>query len=372
MPTAELERAERRQTVKPSRNQLLGHREGGPPPGPAAEEKSEQLPIRERGSAQPDQPLPRTLVPRQIADPQRPGRHRFAQGTSVAPGVERDGDNALPMVTIRSERIAPWALAAAGLLAVLSGVAGMWSAAQFAADRGWELRAVLVTGEMALLAVALLAGRSLGLHLGWQRSAAAPRLVSRGVLAGLALWIGSLGVVGLQQLVWPPPPGYLPAFLELHRALRPAGALDAVASLAAVALAPAVCEELLFRGVALPALVPLLRPAGAALASALLFGLIHVDAVGGELSLYRAPFAFAVGLGLAALRLRSGSVVAPILAHAALNACTWGVTLVALLALGPDAAPPEEAGAPVLAGAQLAVGFLALRALVRRWPAARV
>jgi membrane protease YdiL (CAAX protease family) len=248
----------------------------------------------------------------------------------------------------------------------------MWSAAQVAAHQGWELRAVLVSGEMALLAVALVAGRSLGVPLGWARNAIAPSCVPRGILAGLALWIGSLGVVGLQQLVWPPPPGYLPAFLELHRALRPAGPLDALASLAAVALAPALCEEMLFRGVALTALVPLLRPGGAALASALLFGLIHVDAVGGELSLYRAPFAFAVGLGLAALRLRSGSIVPPILAHAALNTCTWVLTLVALLALGPDAPPPEEAGPPALAGAQLVVGFLALGTLVRRWPAPRV
>jgi membrane protease YdiL (CAAX protease family) len=274
------------------------------------------------------------------------------------------------MVTTRSDRVVSWLLASAGLLAVFAGVAGMWSAARFAAAQGWGLRSVLVSGEMALLAIALLAVLSLGLPLGWRRGAAV-RLVPRGVLAGLALWVGSLGVVGLQQLLWPPPPGYLPAFLELHRALRPAGPLDALASLAAVALAPALCEELLFRGVALPALVPLLRPWGAAFASALLFGLIHVDAVGDELSLYRAPFAFAVGLGLAALRLRSGSMVPPILAHAALNACTWGVTLVALLTLGPDVPPPEEAGPPALAAAQLAVGFLALFGLVRRWPAPR-
>jgi membrane protease YdiL (CAAX protease family) len=272
------------------------------------------------------------------------------------------------MLSSRSDRAFRWPLAAAGVVAVVLGVAAMWSTAALAAGAGWELRGVLVGGEAALLAVAVVSSRSLGLRQVWQGSAGAGP-VSRALLVGLALWLASLGLVGLQQAVWPPPPGYLPAFLEVHRALRPSGALDALGSLIAVALAPALCEELMFRGVALPALIPLLRPLGAALASSLLFGLIHVDLVDGEPSLYRAPFAFAVGLGLAALRLRSGSVLPPMLAHAALNACTWGVTLGTLIALGPEAAPPEDAGSPVLAAGQLAVGLLAVGGLLRRWPA---
>ena len=70
-------------------------------------------------------------------------------------------------------------------------------------------------------------------------------------------------------------------------------------SVLAIAVAPAVCEELLFRGLVLHSLLPLLRTAGAVAASALLFGLIHLDFSSGGATLYRVPFAIAVGVGLA-------------------------------------------------------------------------
>jgi len=143
------------------------------------------------------------------------------------------------------------------------------------------------------------------------------------VALGVAFWAGSLGLFELQYAVWKPPPGYLEGFERLHDLLKPSGPLDALVSLAAIALAPAVCEEIVFRGAALPALLPRLGPLGAVLGSAALFGAIHVDAAGASPSFYRVPFAFAVGLGLGQLRLRTGSLWSTIAAHAMLNGITF-------------------------------------------------
>ena len=67
---------------------------------------------------------------------------------------------------------------------------------------------------------------------------------------------------------------------------------------------------------------------GAILASAGLFGLIHLDATGGAasaLTAYRVPFALAVGLGLGLLRVRTGSLWPSLIAHATLNTITFAV-----------------------------------------------
>lgn len=250
------------------------------------------------------------------------------------------------------------------LLAWFAGLAAMGYAMRVSAGLG--VRPALVIAEAFLVAPAFAAFALWGIP--WRRGLALSwglRASLLALAAGAALWAASLGLFELQYAVWPPPPGYLDAFELLHRALRPSGPLDAIGSVIAIAIAPAVCEEILFRGTLLPAFVRSLRPWGALLLSSLLFGLIHIDpTTTGARTMYRVPFAFVVGLGLGALRLRSGSLVPPMLAHAVLNT----ITFVAVLLSGPSAElPPADVvkgGALLVVG--LAVSGVLLRAFARR------
>jgi membrane protease YdiL (CAAX protease family) len=178
-------------------------------------------------------------------------------------------------------------------------------------------RPALLVAELALVGPALLALAALRIPFGPGLALEAPdrRITLLAVATGLGFWVGSLGLLELQSFFWPPAEGYVETFRRLHEALRPRGPLDLLASVGAIALLPAVCEEILLRGVVLPSLRPALGAAGAVAASSLLFALIH-DA-------YRMPFTFAVGLGLGALRVRTGSLVPPVLAHALLNTTTF-------------------------------------------------
>lgn len=276
-------------------------------------------------------------------------------------GTRRDlAHNAAPMRREGSDR-APLPAALAPL-AVILGVAAMLAAAPRAAPLG--LRTGLLLSELALVAPGLLLFLLLGGRLARLPGAPLPGrsafLLS--AASGGALWVASLGLFELQYTLWRPPPGYLEAFRFLHERLRPSGPLDALGSLLAIAAAPALCEELLFRGLVLPSLVRPLGPLGASAASAALFGLIHLDATaGGALSLYRVPFAFAVGLGFAALRLGSRGLAAPVLAHATLNAITFAATP---FADDPAAGLPDPR--PLLGAALLAAGLLSTLGLLRR------
>jgi membrane protease YdiL (CAAX protease family) len=182
------------------------------------------------------------------------------------------------------------------------------------------MRAALVLAELVLVAPGLLAVAAYRVPLS-QLAGRWPldgRTLTLMVAAGASLWLGSLGLLELQYAVWSPPPGYLEAFRQLHEALRPKDALDALWSLTAVALVPALCEETLVRGIVLPSL---LRPAGATGAvvlSALVFAGIHLDP-------YRTLFTLVLGLALGLLRVRTGSLLACMAAHAALNALTFAV-----------------------------------------------
>ena len=203
--------------------------------------------------------------------------------------------------------------------------------------QGLGLRLALLLSELVLvlpaLVVLLLLRMPLSRALSLRRLGAAAAALS--LLAGAAFWGASLGLLEVQYALWRPPDGYLESFRRLHEALRPSGPLDAVVSVAAIALAPALCEEALFRGLVLPAFLRSFGGAVAVAASAALFGLIHVDLASLALgvaraslaaisaSTYRVPFAFAVGIGLGTLRLRSGSLLPPFLAHALLNTITF-------------------------------------------------
>jgi len=80
-----------------------------------------------------------------------------------------------------------------------------------------------------------------------------------------------------------------------------------------VALTPAVCEEMFFRGVVLRGLATRLPPLGAAVLTGVLFGLYHLD-------VWRLLPSTTLGVLLSLLALRSGSLVPAMVAHFLNNA----------------------------------------------------
>jgi membrane protease YdiL (CAAX protease family) len=236
------------------------------------------------------------------------------------------------------------------------------------------LRPLLLISEMALVApavvVCLLAGVSARDGLGYRPTSG--RVAGLSLLAGATLWVASLGLLEVQYTFWKPPEGYLEAFQRLHAALRPANTLDLLVSVGAIALAPAFFEELLFRGIVLPALLRRLSVTAAVVASAVLFGAIHLDpnfallglmrhdVSAGLGALYRVPFALAVGLGFGVLRVRAGSLWPSTLAHAFLNTTTF---LIEPLVEDPSATADPR---PWLGAVLLLVGLSASVFLLRR------
>jgi hypothetical protein len=89
-----------------------------------------------------------------------------------------------------------------------------------------------------------------------------------------------------------------------------------LAVLAVFVVVPALFEEVLFRGVLLPSLArtPFLRPAGAVVATSLLWALVH-----SQYGAIDQAAVFLLGLALGAARLQSGSTLLPVLLHGALN-----------------------------------------------------
>jgi len=219
------------------------------------------------------------------------------------------------------------------------------------------LRTTITVGSVLLAAPALLALLAAGLPLA---RTLALRPVDRptalwSATLGLSLWVASLGLLELQYTVWPPPEGYLEAFRRIHEALRPDGPFDAVLSVLAIAAAPAVFEETLVRGVMLSSFRPWLGAAGAVLASATAFALLHLDP-------YRFAFTFAVGVALGLVRLQAGTLVPCMLAHGTLNTLTF---LAAPLVDDPTGPLPEPE--PLLGAALFAGGLAVTVALLRRF-----
>jgi membrane protease YdiL (CAAX protease family) len=265
--------------------------------------------------------------------------------------------------------VQPFATFLAAFFLFLAGVAGMFGAAAGAARLDFGLRTQVALGTVlfALPVAAALALRPRAARPVLGDLAPGRHTVLLSVLLGAALWVASIGLVELQALVRPPSAEELDLFRRLHAALAPHGVLDALASLAVIAVLPAVCEELVMRGALLAALLPvaarvaapLVRaprvPAAAATVAVLLtaaaFALIH-DPV-------RLVFAFALGVALGALRLRTRSLVPPVVAHATLNALTFAVA-----PLVDDPTRPYEPR-PAMGLACLVVG------LVLAWPLLR-
>jgi membrane protease YdiL (CAAX protease family) len=269
------------------------------------------------------------------------------------------------MVTERSARGEPATGPVAALLALGIGFVAMQAtavAANLANTRlgiapHYFLPLVLLLSETALvlpglvLVLALARGRTLGAALGLTLPDRRTWLYALGL--GITLWVSSVGLLGLQSLVWPPDPAYIEVFRSLLETLRPKGPLDAVLSVGAIAVVPALCEETLLRGILLPPLARATGALGGVLISALLFAAIHWD-------LYRFPFTFAMGIALGLVRLRTASLTPGVLSHALLNTITFAVA--PLLDTGND-----DDVSPLLALALLAVGtsfsFLFLQVL---------
>jgi sodium transport system permease protein len=253
------------------------------------------------------------------------------------------------------------------LVLVAAGVVGMYVpvvVAQIAAMTGGVhvgLRTLLVGSEAFLvlpsLAAVLLARRPLrdGLALGPIDA----RLAAVALCTGAALWLAAIGLLQLQSIPWPPTPEFLETFRQLHAALKPKNALDGVLSVITIALVPAVCEEIVFRGVVLPSFARWTRPAAAVVLSALVFGVIHIDMTTSGLAFTRLPFAIFVGTAFGLLRLRTRSLAPSILAHALLNT----ITFLTVVVTGMET---EGEVAEVAAGVALLVGGSALTVMAMR------
>ncbi len=133
-------------------------------------------------------------------------------------------------------------------------------------------------------------------------------------------------------------------------------------SLALVALLPAVCEEVAFRGALLPSLLRRPSPVRAIAIAAVIFAAAHFDPV-------RFPAVLLVGLALGWLAWRSGSTWPGVVAHALNNGAAVLVTALS----GPAelaSADPTESIPPLLAVSLLAAGLALWAALARaahRW-----
>lgn len=218
---------------------------------------------------------------------------------------------------------------------------------------GGDLRTTVVVSELvALLGLSAWLARRMRLPLR-QAFALHPAALPHFAAAALAaLPIQALGA-SINQLI-------LDALSEragmrrmieetLRQLTRIESAGDLLMLMTAGVLVAAVCEEVLFRGLVLQLLA---RHGGWARAmgwSALLFAAFHLDPVG------FVPRA-GIGVWLAALVWRSGSLWPAITAHAANN----GVALFGVVMLGPSAEAPH----PLLT---LAVSAVAVVAIVVIW-----
>jgi membrane protease YdiL (CAAX protease family) len=249
-------------------------------------------------------------------------------------------------------------LALLTLPALLAGVMLMVFTGRWASGHV-DLRLLVALSEIALVLpslVVLLLSASSGTEVGFAHGR--PRHLALATVMGPTLWAFSLGLLELQYAFWKPDPSYIEGFRRLHDALRPNGPWDVPISLGAIALLPALCEEILCRGLVFSAVRRPLGTWAAVLISAGAFTVIHLDP-------YRWLFALSVGIALGLIRERTGTVAATMLAHGTLNALTFAVA-----PWFDDPSQPLPEPRPSLALLLLCVGgtttWLLLRALQAR------
>jgi membrane protease YdiL (CAAX protease family) len=206
-------------------------------------------------------------------------------------------------------------------------------------DALWgDLRGQLLWTLLALGGAALLPGGSLAARLrlgpgrlGVTRIAVAALgfLALSHALHGIVVWLGWLDGSSLA---------------ELQERVRRASPAHPSLVLLAIGLAPAIGEELLFRGFLLRLLSLRWPGAPAVLGSAAVFGAAHLDPVHG-------PAAFALGAYLAALTVAAGSLRPALLCHALNNTLAVAGAAGALPELGHAGAPWQIAAALAVAAA---------------------
>ncbi len=177
--------------------------------------------------------------------------------------------------------------------------------------------------DPANLAVIQLAGFGVAIVAGLYAFAADRRPLAALTVVPVPLPIITLALVGGAALQFPLAevgnlmaeifPRSLEQQLTQHRLLTPTGPVSALAIIAAVVVVAPLTEELLFRGLLLPGLAERYGASFALGATALTFGLIHVEP--GAI-VYASIAGFIVG----AVALRTGSVLPAIAMHAATNA----------------------------------------------------
>lgn len=187
----------------------------------------------------------------------------------------------------------------AALGVLFAGIASALVIGSLAVEHGLSVVVALTISELLLLALPLIVMRRLGLRgdaLGLQRPSVRP--VIGAVLIGCTAWLVNVHVVALFQ------------FDEGHlRSLN--NVVDEsplVVTLLAIALVPAVCEEVLFRGAVQRALATRLFPIAAIVITAALFAGYHM-------SLIQLLPTFTLGILLGGLAHRADSVVPAMLAH---------------------------------------------------------
>lgn len=166
------------------------------------------------------------------------------------------------------------------------------------------------------------------------------------ILVGLSAWL----VVGLlTDWIAPAPKEVVD---NLRRAIAPPQGRGLVATLALMALSPAVCEEALFRGPILRGLRTRFSPTGAAVLTGLLFGLFHGD-------IWRLLPTAVLGMLLSAVALATDNIVPAMIVHFINNA-----SLVLLARLHADEPTGMSVSARLaligLGGAVLGTGLILL------------
>jgi membrane protease YdiL (CAAX protease family) len=212
---------------------------------------------------------------------------------------------------------------------VAIGILVVWNVVANVAVSGAGSLAASAVGVGLLMFVALRAGADAA-DLGVER-----RSLRRGLRVGVTTSILVVAVVAALAAV----PATRSAFAD-DRFLGVGSSEMLVETLVRIPFAPALTEEIAFRGVLLGLMLRWVSPWRAVLGSSVLFGLWHVlpgmdaletnsavesvtgwaavGAVAGQV-----VFTGVAGAGLAWLRLRAGSVVAPALTHWAVNGSAY-------------------------------------------------
>jgi membrane protease YdiL (CAAX protease family) len=137
---------------------------------------------------------------------------------------------------------------------------------------------------------------------------------------------------------------------EIDRVMAQVRGPSRLLALLAVGLAPAIGEELLFRGLIQQAALRRLGAAGAVLVSAVAFGAIHLDPV-------HSPSAFVLGLYLGAVVELGGGLRGAMLCHALNNV---------LAVIGPTAVETLPGGAALSSAGLVSLGAALLLAVGAR------